>query len=138
MKTADDAGLVDDGWNDKVSSLVSGSAAARVGESGAVYTLPARNEIRLQLGVDLSNVTVRVFDMAGRQLMAVTGKSGTIYLLDAAHMGKFDPTGDTGVVQSIPLAAYRRPRHTRKHLPAIAVDCPWWPCYAPDVLREGP
>ncbi len=43
--------------------------------------------------------------LQGRQLMVVTGKSGTIYLLDAAHMGKFDPTGDTGVLQSIPLAS---------------------------------
>jgi hypothetical protein len=43
--------------------------------------------------------------LQGRQLMVVTGKSGTIYLLDAAHMGKFHPTGDTGVLQSIPLAS---------------------------------
>jgi hypothetical protein len=43
--------------------------------------------------------------LGGRQLMAVTGKSGTIYLLDAAHMGKFNANGDTGILQSIPLAS---------------------------------
>jgi hypothetical protein len=47
----------------------------------------------------------RLRALGGKQLMVVTGKSGTIYLLDAAHMGKFDPTGDTGIVQSIPLAS---------------------------------
>jgi hypothetical protein len=43
--------------------------------------------------------------LGGKQLMVVTGKSGTIYLLDAAHMGKFNATGDTDIVQSIPLAS---------------------------------
>jgi hypothetical protein len=43
--------------------------------------------------------------LQGKQLMVVTGKSGTIYVLDAAHMGKFNPEGDTGIVQSIPLAS---------------------------------
>jgi hypothetical protein len=47
----------------------------------------------------------RLSALRGKQLMAVTGKSGTIYLLDAGHMGKLDPTGDTGIVQSIPLAS---------------------------------
>lgn len=47
----------------------------------------------------------RLSALGGRQLMVVTGKSGTIYLLDAAHMGKFNAQGDTGVVQSIPLAS---------------------------------
>ena len=47
----------------------------------------------------------RLSALGGKQLMAVTGKSGTIYLLDAANMGKFDATGDTGIVQSIPLAS---------------------------------
>jgi hypothetical protein len=43
--------------------------------------------------------------LGGKQLMVITGKSGTIYLLDAAHMGGFNPTGDTDIVQSIPLAS---------------------------------
>ena len=43
--------------------------------------------------------------LSGRQLMVVTGKSGTIYVLDAAHMGGFNPSGDTDIVQSIPLAS---------------------------------
>ncbi|HEU5336982.1 MAG TPA: pyrrolo-quinoline quinone [Terriglobales bacterium] len=47
----------------------------------------------------------RLSALSGRQLMVVTGKSGTIYLLDAAHMGKFNSQGDTGIVQSIPLAS---------------------------------
>lgn len=43
--------------------------------------------------------------LGGKQLMAVTGKSGTIYVLDGGHMGKFSATGDTNIVQSIPLAS---------------------------------
>ncbi len=47
----------------------------------------------------------KLSSLGGRQLMVVTGKSGTIYLLDAAHMGKFNATGDTNIVQSLPLAS---------------------------------
>jgi hypothetical protein len=76
VKTADDACLVDDGWNDKASSLVIASTAGvRSVTDNSVYTLPGRNEIQVQ---NLSGVTVQVFDITGRLVLKAIPVSNRI------------------------------------------------------------
>jgi hypothetical protein len=76
VKTASDACLVDDGWNDKVSSLViSATAAARTSittpEKNTISNLPGQQELKLFNSPDLAGIPVRIYDIMGRQVMQV-------------------------------------------------------------------
>lgn len=71
VKTASDACLVDDGWNDKVSSLVIASNTARVAQPVAnndysVVSSPEKNEVRIITTANISGIPVRIFDITGR------------------------------------------------------------------------
>jgi hypothetical protein len=94
VKTADDACLVDDGWNDKVSSLVIASTAGvRTVTENNIYTLPGRNEIQVQ---HLSGVPVQIFDITGRLVLKtiplsnrvnISGLMPGVYLLSYTKDG---------------------------------------------------
>ncbi|HEY8896040.1 MAG TPA: T9SS type A sorting domain-containing protein, partial [Niastella sp.] len=69
-KTASDACLVDDGWNDKVSSLVISAASARVQTAtDKISNLPGQQEIRFFEAQGLAGIPVRVYDITGRQVL---------------------------------------------------------------------
>jgi hypothetical protein len=74
VKTASDACLVADGWNDQVSSLVIAStAAARVQQPVAntgytVVSSPGQNDVRIITSANISGIPVRIFDITGRLL----------------------------------------------------------------------
>jgi hypothetical protein len=40
----------------------------------------------------------------GHQLAVETSKSGTLYIVDPTHMGRYNPTANTNIVQSLPAA----------------------------------
>ena len=70
VKTANDACLVDDGWNDRVSSLViAATVAARMEQP--VSNLPGQQELKLFDAPNLAGIPVRIYDITGRQVMLV-------------------------------------------------------------------
>ncbi|WP_207510348.1 T9SS type A sorting domain-containing protein [Longitalea luteola] len=77
VKTASDACLVDDGWNDKVSSLVISTVAAAITARASitpettVSSIPGQQEIKLFLGPVADNGPVRIYDVMGRPVMTV-------------------------------------------------------------------
>jgi len=82
-KTASDACLVDDGWNDKVSSLKIAATSARASTlqpvvNSEINVISRQNELQLITTEDLSGIPVRVFDMAGRQLLTARPVSNRI------------------------------------------------------------
>ena len=84
-KTASDACLVDDGWNDKVSSVViSGASAATARTQGigvtdkTISNMPGQQEIRFFEAPNLAGMPVRIYDITGRQVMAVRPVSNQI------------------------------------------------------------
>ena len=82
-KTASDACLVDDGWNDKVSSLKIAATSARSSTiqpavNREINIIARQNELQLMTTEDISGIPVRVFDMAGRQLFTVRPVSNRI------------------------------------------------------------
>lgn len=91
--------------NSVVRLTMSGGRTLSVQDYFTPYDQEALNASDIEPGSGGVVLLPRLSALGGKQFMAVTGKSGTIYLLDAAHMGKFNPTGDTGIVQSIPLAS---------------------------------
>jgi hypothetical protein len=82
VKTANDACLVDDGWNDKVSSLViSSTAAARTSitpKENTISNLPGQQELKLFNSPDLRGIPVRIYDIMGRQVLQVRPTSNRI------------------------------------------------------------
>jgi hypothetical protein len=83
VKTASDACLVDDGWNDKVSSLViAATAAARTSMASATETmisnLPGQQELKLFNAPNLAGIPVRIYDITGRQVLLVRPGSNRI------------------------------------------------------------
>jgi hypothetical protein len=87
VKTADDACLVDDGWNDKVSSLVIAAAApvaqsqraladqlidqsVQGSQSFQVYPVPAQQQLNISTNEDLTGGIISVFDITGKQVIA--------------------------------------------------------------------
>jgi hypothetical protein len=72
-KNASDACLVDDGWNDKVSSLVIGNASAAreqpVITNDRITNIPGQQEIKFLESPGLAGVPVRIYDVSGRQVM---------------------------------------------------------------------
>ncbi|OQP62410.1 hypothetical protein A3860_29065 [Niastella vici] len=78
-KTASDACLVDDGWNDKVSSIVISAASAlsnartvTAPATGLTITnFPGQQEIRFFDASGIAGIPVRIYDITGRQVMAV-------------------------------------------------------------------
>lgn len=88
VKTADDDCLVNEGWNDKVSSLVVASTvtvlsgrptaltARSVPDEAAIpvkelelYPNPVQNELYIVSAGDISGGWVRIYDIAGRQVL---------------------------------------------------------------------
>ncbi len=83
VKTASDACLVDDGWNDKVSSLViAATATARMAIASPTETtisnLPGQQELKLFNGPNLAGIPVRIYDITGRQVLLVRPVSNRI------------------------------------------------------------
>ena len=72
-KNASDACLVDDGWNDKVSSLVISNAfSAReqpVATNDRITNIPGQQEIKFPESLGLAGIPVRIYDITGRQVM---------------------------------------------------------------------
>jgi hypothetical protein len=78
-KTVSDACLVDEGWNDKVSSVVIGAAAARVqNTTDRITNLPGQQEIKFFEAQGLAGIPVRIYDITGRQVMMVRPGSNRI------------------------------------------------------------
>jgi hypothetical protein len=82
-KTANDACLVADGWNDKVSSLKIAATSARLSTVQQVVNkeiniISRQNELQFVTAEDISGIQVRVFDMAGRQLFTARPVSNRI------------------------------------------------------------
>jgi hypothetical protein len=84
-KTASDACLVDDGWNDKVSSVVISGASAATARTQAIGTtdktisnMPGQQEIRFFEAPNLAGMPVRIYDITGRQVMTVRPVSNQI------------------------------------------------------------
>ncbi|THU40581.1 T9SS type A sorting domain-containing protein [Niastella caeni] len=85
-KTASDGCLVDDGWNDKVSSIRINSAsvtsAARVqnmpATDNAISSMPGQQEIKFFEGSNLAGIPVRIYDIKGQQVMTVRPISNRI------------------------------------------------------------
>lgn len=102
-KTANDACLVDDGWNDKVSSIVIGTATAAALTNGrmaadvpAIGIASSQNELRIITG-DLKNSPIRVYDITGRVVLStravsnrinISGLVPGVYLLTFTTNGK--------------------------------------------------
>ncbi|WP_205510718.1 T9SS type A sorting domain-containing protein [Longitalea arenae] len=84
VKTASDACLVDDGWNDKVSSLVistlATAAAARVQakEGITISSSPGQQELKLFDAPPQGNIPIRIYDIMGRTVMTVRPVSNRI------------------------------------------------------------
>jgi hypothetical protein len=83
VKTANDACLVDDGWNDKVSSLVIGTTAAvrtsiTPPKENAISNLPGQQELKLVNSPNLAGIPVRIYDVMGRQVLQVRPTSNRI------------------------------------------------------------
>jgi hypothetical protein len=91
--------------NSVVRLTMDGGHTLSVRDYFTPYNQEALNASDIEPGSGGVVLLPRLSALGGRQLMVVTGKSGTIYLLDGAHMGKFNPAGDTGIVQSMPLAS---------------------------------
>jgi hypothetical protein len=92
IKTGSDACLVDDGWNDKVSSLViSASAAAARAQPAAtanrysVITAPGQNELRIQSAHSLDGVPLHIFDITGRQVATVRATANRVNISPLAR-----------------------------------------------------
>lgn len=86
IKTANDACLVDDGWNDKVSSIVIASVAAavtarvRTTPETTISIIPGQQEIKLFDAPPLGNTPVMIYDIMGRPVMTVRPVSNRIYV----------------------------------------------------------
>ncbi|OQP51998.1 hypothetical protein A4H97_25615 [Niastella yeongjuensis] len=78
VKTANDACLVDDGWNDKVSSLVIAATAAARAETQSITNQPGEQELKLFNAPNLAGILVRIYDITGRQVMLVRPASNRI------------------------------------------------------------
>ena len=83
-KTASDACLVDDGWNDKVSSVkisgaaVAASSARMVTNNFSLSNTPQQNELKIFSPNDLSGTVMRIYDITGRQISTVQPVSNRI------------------------------------------------------------
>ena len=74
VKTADDACLVDDGWNDKASSVQIAAllpqASERVDNSFTLYPVPATDQLNINTIEDITGGMISVFDVMGKQVLA--------------------------------------------------------------------
>jgi hypothetical protein len=104
-KTTSDDCLVDDGWNDKASSVVIGGASAAVNgrvqtakaPDGKITNLPGQQELRFFEAPNLAGMPVHIYDITGRQVMMVRPASNRInisnlspgvYVLVYVYQGK--------------------------------------------------
>jgi hypothetical protein len=104
-KTASDDCLVDDGWNDKASSVVIGGASAAVNgrvqtattPAGKITNLPGQQELRFFEAPNMAGTPVRIYDITGRQMLVVRPVSNMInisalspgvYVLVYVYQGK--------------------------------------------------
>jgi hypothetical protein len=78
VKTANDACLVDDGWNDKASSLVIAATAAARMDQQIITNQPGQQELKLFNTPNLAGIPVRIYDITGRQVMLVRPVSNRI------------------------------------------------------------
>ena len=85
IKTASDACLVDDGWNDKVSSIVISSTLAATARAQSIAapdkvisSMPGLQELKFFDASDLAGMPVRIYDITGRQVLLVRPVSNRI------------------------------------------------------------
>jgi hypothetical protein len=77
-KTADDNCLVDDGWNDKVSSIVIAALSPQpiasnievADKTFTIYPVPAKDQLNINTIDDITGGSISVFDVMGKQVMA--------------------------------------------------------------------
>jgi hypothetical protein len=95
VKSANDACLVDDGWNDKVSSLVISTATAAATDNVRIAS-SAQNELKIITRYDLQGIPVRIYDITGRMVLNtrvisnrinVSGLAPGVYLLTYTKNG---------------------------------------------------
>jgi hypothetical protein len=85
VKTADDACLVDDGWNDKVSSLVIAAAQLRADQSFSLYPVPVQQQLTINTTEDITGGIMSVYDITGKQVMTPRAASRRI---DVSKLGR--------------------------------------------------
>lgn len=83
VKTASDACLVDDGWNDKVSSLKISAPGARiasppVGDNTGVHILARQNKLQIVTTPNLSGTSMHIYDVMGRLVLVTRPVSNRI------------------------------------------------------------
>jgi hypothetical protein len=93
VKTADDACLVDDGWNDKVTSLIisnSNAGTARMmapektleqkaaTDALVLYPNPVNNVLALKAGFDLAATKIQIVDVNGRVVLTTRAPAGKV------------------------------------------------------------
>lgn len=101
VKTASDACLVDDGWNDKVSSLKIAASAARAattttGEEQNIAITAGRQELVWYTANLINTTPVRIFDITGRQVLVARPVSNRINissLLPGVYVAVFTENG---------------------------------------------
>jgi hypothetical protein len=85
-KNASDACLVDDGWNDKVSSVVISGASARSAvqvqpvTNDRISNMPGQQEIKFFETPGLAGMPVRIYDVAGRLVKTIMPVGNRIYI----------------------------------------------------------
>ena len=91
--TADNACLVDEGWNDKVSSLkVRATGTARTAQSTAlatdnkliIYPNPVVNELRFNSTLSMAGAVIKILDISGREVINTKPATGSI---DVSKLG---------------------------------------------------
>lgn len=85
--TADNACLVDEDWNDKISSLkVRATSLARTAQTNVIvdgnkliiYPNPVINELRFNSTLSMAGAIVRILDISGREVISTRPTTGSI------------------------------------------------------------